>query len=351
MDIAIRLDFSESRSHDNALIRDSVLRWLETSTDWLIVFDNADTPDFLHPIIVGNSRGHYLLTTRQSALDSIGVASPMQIGVMSKEDAIHFLLTRTNRPNTKGEELSAADQIAEELGRLPLALEQAASYILSRKTSFVGYLISYRTRRLELLAKSRPVTGDYASTVSTTWSLNFEAVRAELAASAELLEYVAFLDPDDIPFELIAKGAKLMGGEIASFLKEFYVDHDELTNPRPRFNSTLIDDLLYPLIRYSLIDKFPEVGTFSIHRLVQEVIKADLNEGRAVERRATLINVLADAFPIVDFEAWQQCSRLLLHVMTLVAAAQTSELKTVHGGDLLHRTAHYLGLNQASFLG
>ena len=102
-------------------------------------------------------------------------------------------------------------------------------------------------RKLEILAKLPPKTGDYTETVSTTWSLNLEAVREESEASATLLGYVAYLYPDDLPFELIPKGAAVMGGGIEVALKDFYVDHDEQENPCPRVDETVIDDLLLNL--------------------------------------------------------------------------------------------------------
>jgi tetratricopeptide (TPR) repeat protein len=342
MEIARRLELPEARTQDKADIADCVRRWLAANGGWLLVLDNADEPELVQSVIVGNRHGHYLLTSRQSVLDGIGVASPLQVGVMSPEEASSFLLTRTNRLSTTGEELGAAKQIAEELGDLPLALEQAGSYIFSRKPSFAGYLAAYRARKLELLAKAPPKTGDYTETVSTTWSLNLDAVREESAASATLLGYIAFLYPDDIPFELLPKGAKEFGGEIASFLKDFYVDHDELENPCPRINETLIDDLLYPLTRYSLIEKFPEGRTFSIHRLVQEVIKAGIDQQEARARRAKLIKVMADAFPIVSYEYWPLCSRLLRHAIELVGPVDRAELQSVEAGTLLHRAAHFL---------
>jgi tetratricopeptide (TPR) repeat protein len=342
LEIARRLELPEASTPDKTLIVDGVRQWLSVNSGWLLVLDNADEPELVQSLIVGNQHGHYLVTSRQPVLDSIGAASPIQVGVMSPQEATTFLLTRTDRPTTPALELEAAKQIGAELGALPLALEQAGSYIVSRKSSFAGYLAAFRARKLEVLAKAPPRTGDYSETVCTTWSLNLDAVREESTASATLLEYVAFLYPDDIPFELLPKGANEMGGGIDSFLKDFYVDHDERENPRPRVNETLIDDLLFPLTRYSLIEKFPESRSLSIHRLVQEVIKSGIAKEDAKARRAKLIRTLADAFPIVRFEDWRLCSRLLRHAMELVGPVDRAELQSVEAGTLLHRVAHFL---------
>jgi len=90
---------------------------------------------------------------------------------------------------------------------LPLAMEQAGAYISKIKCSFQDYLSSYRERGLRLLEKFPASTGKYPQSVATTWSLNFEQVMQKSTAAAELLYASAFLDHDNIPFEIISKGA------------------------------------------------------------------------------------------------------------------------------------------------
>ena len=53
-------------------------------------------------------------------------------------EAREFLGRRTEKPLEDAIEATFADQIAQELGYLPLALEQAGAYILARKLSFAN---------------------------------------------------------------------------------------------------------------------------------------------------------------------------------------------------------------------
>lgn len=326
------LELPEAASRDQATAANGAKRWLAEEKGWLLILDNADSPTFVPPYIVANHEGHYLLTSRSDQFDEIGVPAPISVGVLTDVEATEFLLTRTGRSLAEGEERNAAAQVAEELGELPLALEQAGSYIASRKTAFSAYLAAYRSRRLELLSKGRPKTGDYTESVATTWSLNIEAVAAESTASAELLTYSAFLAPDNIPFELIVKGSDILGGAIEVALKDFYPDHDE----------TLVDELLYPLTKYSLIDKNPVGRLYSMHRLVQVVIKSNLSVEEAPAKRTALIRALELTFPIVSYEYWPLCARLLSHAVAVVSTAPEDELNTAEAGTLLHRIAHYL---------
>ncbi|HQZ66541.1 MAG TPA: NB-ARC domain-containing protein, partial [Planctomycetaceae bacterium] len=138
LEIATLLEFPKSGLHDKAFVANGVLQWLATNSAWLLVLDNADEPDLLQTLIAGNRHGHYLVTSRQSVLDGLGVVCSMPIGVMNDKEATGFLLKRANRLQTTGQELEAVKSLAEELGRLPLALEQAGSYILSRTASYSG---------------------------------------------------------------------------------------------------------------------------------------------------------------------------------------------------------------------
>jgi hypothetical protein len=62
--------------------------------------------------------------------------------------------------------------LAEELGGLPLALEQAAAYCEQTSLGLAGYLDRYRRAHARLLDKGD--LGDYPDTVGTTWRLNLD---------------------------------------------------------------------------------------------------------------------------------------------------------------------------------
>ena len=102
-------------------------------------------------------------------------------------------------------------QISEELGGLPLALDQAGAYIEETSCSLSDYLSLYRTRRAEVLKERGGLTGDHPDSVATTWSLSFQRVEEKNAAAADLLRLCAFLAPDAIPEEIITAGAEHLG--------------------------------------------------------------------------------------------------------------------------------------------
>jgi hypothetical protein len=104
-----------------------------------------------------------------------------------------------------------AMQISEELGGLPLALDQAGAYIEETTCSLSDYLSLYSTRRAEVLKERGGLVDDHPDSVAATWSLAFQRVEENNAAAADLLRFCAFLAPDAIPEEIVTAGAEHLG--------------------------------------------------------------------------------------------------------------------------------------------
>ncbi|MFA4956509.1 MAG: FxSxx-COOH system tetratricopeptide repeat protein [Candidatus Methanoperedens sp.] len=293
------LDLPEKNAKDQNLIVAAVRRWLENNSGWLLVFDNADEPGLLEDYIPINHKGHILLTSRAQQFDKLGISNPVELEKMSLDEAKEFLLKRTGRSKPTEAENEAILKIAEKLDYLPLALEQAGAYIKELKSGFSNYLSSYRTRGLDMFKKYPPVTGKYPKSVATTWLLNFEEVEKTSKASAELLTSSAFFNPDNIPFELIIKGAPELGEPISSAIEG--IEEDPL----------VLDELLLPLTKYSLISRDDNV--YSIHRLVQAVIRDRIGTDTQRVWAERTVKALNRAFPAVEFSNWQLCERLIPH--------------------------------------
>ena len=124
---------------------------------------------------------------------------------------------------------------------------------------FQDYLASFQRQRLSLLNKAQPRTGKYPASVASTWALNFQEVEQDPVA-ADILRVSAFLSPDAIPLELLTEGASQLGPVLAEALA---TSEDPL----------VLNEALEPLTRYSLIRLDVDTQTYSIHRMVQEVVK------------------------------------------------------------------------------
>jgi len=180
-----------------------------------------------------------------------------------------------------------AVQVSEVLGDFPLALEHAAAYIQSKGVSLSDYLDLFANHQLELFGRIQP-PGDYGKTILTTWDLSFQAVGQSSVEAAVVLQFSAFLSPDEIPKTLFTEGPEEVGPLI----------------PMLKFN-----DATEALCRYSLIKSSATI--ISLHPLGQAVIRDELKDQGITMIQACILRLLT-AFPEGDDPAhWDECARSL----------------------------------------
>jgi tetratricopeptide (TPR) repeat protein len=310
-DIARALQLPERDAGEADAVSRAVRRWLADNTGYLLVFDNADHPEVVKPFLPEKAGGHILLTSRSRQFAALGDIATLRLPVLDHAAAADFLLRRIYRGEASASERTAIEDLVQELDGLPLALELAASFIVETGTGVGRYLQQFRKNREVLLRRTGPVRSDYRETVLTTWKPNFDAIAGEYPASAELLRISAFLAPDAIPFEL--------------------------------FNETgASPEALLPLERYSLVTVETEERTFSLHRLVQEVIKAGMSAEQQRDFVRKAIDVVAAAWPGQDFAHWSQLDRLLPHQLACAERIAQYRIETEAAASLLTHAALYL---------
>ena len=242
--IAHLLNLPQKNEENHIVLVEGVKRWLQTHDDWLLIFDNADTPDIVAPFLPTTYAGDVLMTSRAPVFDVLGISASIQLNVLEPDDALLFLCKRCGRTDLDDAEHEAARALVSELAGLPLALEQAGAYILANQTRFQDYLTSYRKQHMTLLNKRHPKTGSYSKNVATTWVLNFQEVEKYAPASADVLRVSAFLSPDAIPFTVVAKMNEGISESLSHALGD--VSDDPL----------VATEVLEPLTRFSLIREY-----------------------------------------------------------------------------------------------
>lgn len=325
------------------VVVDAVKHWLETTPGYLLILDNADfgatyTPKDLATFLPKPPIGHVLVTTRAQTMHgalNITRDHVLSLGVMDAGEAVTFL---TQRVKGKGamltdDEADAAQELAEELGYLALALEQAAAYIAQKGLPFRTYLNLFRKRSVAQVEKATPETGNYEKTIATTWQISIEEVEHDCPASVALLTLSAYLPSDNIPVEVVYGAAH---GAIP-LIAEFFEGINENDEASERYA-----EILEPLTRYSLV--MPDVAnsTYSVHRLLQAVVQHAIDDTEMLQRKRNVITVIADAFPPPSFEHWRRCKRLLLCALTVNDYTQDQTLYNEDSARLLTNTAYYV---------
>src|SRR5579884_2955068 len=133
-----------------------IKEWLRTHTNWLLIFDNVEEPESIHNFLPTFFVGHVLLTTRTQFMGTL--AHCIDIKVMSPEEGALFLLRRIKalQPRDSLTQATETDSLnARALVRLmdglPLALDQAATYIDETSCTISEYLQLYLTQSSHLL--------------------------------------------------------------------------------------------------------------------------------------------------------------------------------------------------------
>ena len=173
----------------------AVLAELRARGRWLLVFDNAKTAHDLAPCLPGGSAGHVLITTRTSEWSEI--AAPFEVATFARAESVTIL-----RERVPGLSEPDADNMAEELGDLPLAIAQAAGFISPSGMPAAEYLVQLKTRATNILDQGQVLS--YASTLAGAVLLAFDQLAREAPAAAIVAGVSAFLAPDPIPLSLFA---------------------------------------------------------------------------------------------------------------------------------------------------
>lgn len=307
-------------------------QWLEANESWLMVFDNADTPELLKDLLPRFGDGHILLTSRATLFDAIGILSPIELPLLSPIDAAEFLLARTSRNRPSKEETEAARDLAKLLGFLPLALEQAGAYIKALNIDFAAYVEAFNAQKEELglLERRKPAMGEYPDSVATTWAVNFDEVESQSPASADILRLSAFLAPSDIPHELIRQGISATNTALAELLSE---------SSTPEL---AIHEVLQLLTRFSLVNIDRNMKSYSVHQLVQTALRSELDNAALHRWALQAIRMMDRAYPENKFENWKLIRRLMPHIVQVCTYAETYNVAEPEFLQLAHDAGTFL---------
>jgi len=277
---------------------------LKHARRWLLVYDNAESEEALRDLIPPAGDGSLLITSLSPNWATLAT-SHLELDHLSRHDAIALL--RRRRPKRDDEVLA---QIAEQLGWLPLALEQAASYILEMQWTparYLGRLTRNFSRTLE-----RGSVAYYNESAKRTYEMAREQASKIEPLSGVLLELCGFFSPDAIPRDLFEdpEQAVALPAELAQALSDGWTYDDALSAAR----------------RFSLLTV--TATSFTMHRVVQRLIRESLGPEVRRARAATALGLLSLAFPDNpdDPRAWEACGALQSHCETALTEVEGHNL-------------------------
>jgi tetratricopeptide (TPR) repeat protein len=277
----------------------------QSEARWLLIFDNADTPETLIDYWPVSSSGSILVTSRDPLSKTTPSIASMTVDLnpMLAGDGVQLL----QRLSDRAQDVDLASEICERLGGLPLAISQMAAIIRYQYLTFADFLEKYDNdlNRKKLLAheEEKGRREEARGNASTIWAVD----RLDQPPRI-LMQVCSMLDPDGIEERILE-------------------NHDAATAILPEYPQ---DWMAYSiaraeLIKRSLVLRSESSKELRIHRLVQESVKGEMGDGETLTVFSVAVALILKAWdvsPLAKRHVWalhKKRAGLFPHARTLRA--------------------------------
>ncbi|KAJ4006998.1 hypothetical protein NW761_015248 [Fusarium oxysporum] len=355
---------------DGSDLLDAVCSAIEARSKWVMVVDNADDlrlfgvgqqandeemNDTLYKYVPHGSQGTVLWTSRDAHIVGTLVGSPRGIAVRSMTmDEAATLLARRRGDSSTVEREAGVDALLEELHCLSLAISQAGAYMRRMSMTAEQYLDFLRQgkTRWDMLKASdadRHRRPEVSNSMLETSRISTKRIRAESEMSYRMLHVVAYVDSQDIPYELIAAVADRCDNDKEDSVKQ-------ATEIEVLEAITRLKEFSFLSLRQT------EQGErrYEMHKLVQEALRYGLRVRGTIEKilgetlstenesenseayyAGTTLQIVDGLFPPSEPSSWARCEQYMKHAIRVGEWAEVSRME-VKAATLLQRVSYFL---------
>ncbi|MFI9833796.1 FxSxx-COOH system tetratricopeptide repeat protein [Streptomyces sp. NPDC051913] len=285
---------------------------LRTRSRWLLVFDNAEDPEALSRFLPGGT-GHVVITSRNPNWQAW--VTPLGVDVFSRTESRTLLGTHHHALDE-----ADADDLAQTLEDLPLALAQAGS-LLNGGLSAADLKSELAANSAAVLAEGCPAR--YPVSLAAQIRLTTSRLAAEQPGALILLSALALLAPE--PFPVTACAGRLPDQASAPLTQA-------LRSP------LAAGPLLQAIGRHSLARV--QDGSVQLHRLTQTVLADQLTTDQHRQAAQDAETLLSSAHPgdVTQPATWPGWRQLLPHLFAIAPASIATEA----GRDVVRQACWYL---------
>ncbi|KAH8591407.1 P-loop containing nucleoside triphosphate hydrolase protein, partial [Bisporella sp. PMI_857] len=298
-EVALQLKLVEAtEATDPVVTRNIVLEWLsrpyrgslsdididspaqeQSFAKWLMIFDNADTPELLRDLWPVSGHGSALVTSRDPYVGTyLHSTKNIVLQPFNTDEASRLLCKLAFISDATPEEQAASIELSEKVGGYPLALVLISSSMRRNRVTFMEALESYdkETPRSELYnAQVASPYDRYSKTLSSVWVFKESGNYGNL-----LLEILSLLDPDAISETILrGKGRPVQSTETA--LRQ--LQHEYLEARKE-------------IVKSSLVRQDSKGKQLIIHRVVQEHIRKRMSPERRSMVYTYAVRLLLEAW-------------------------------------------------------
>ncbi|KAJ6103649.1 hypothetical protein N7486_003871 [Penicillium sp. IBT 16267x] len=308
---------------------------------WLLILDNIDDDGFLRqPSVTGQQSLEvglsnpsikplleFLPRSPNGLIIIISRNREIALKIIDHEDVIEI------EPITETPEILT---LVEELEFMPLAIMQAAGYIVHRapRCSVSQYLEKFRKNDREATKLLY-----YEAVI---WQISFDYIRQTRPSAADLLSLMSFFDRQGVSEDLLRVQRQIHNEDSSS--EEITFDRrDEDTDSTSESNTDdEFNDNVTTLRDFSFIFVSENITVFTMHRLVQLTVRVWLKTNGQIERwKEEFITSLYQRFPTGEYENWARCRSLFPHIKSAVSQRPESQDSLRKWATLLYKGAWY----------
>jgi tetratricopeptide (TPR) repeat protein len=372
-DIADRVKIA-GRRDPQANIYKLVYDWLcDCKQRWLLVLDNVDDARFLlSGQADGDGKGQtanaqdvrkplreYLPHCERSSILVTTRNAEAALKLVERRDIVHVEpMNEAEGLALFGKKLEAQDdnsnvaELAAALAYMPLAIVQAAAYILQRapRCSVAKYLDEYRKserKRTSLLNHDEEHLRrdrEAKNSIIVTWQISFEYIQQTRSSAADLLSLMSFFDRQGIPEDLLRPRTERQ--EVESNQTENVEDDGDSDSEDDASQSSAGDDEfgddVVVLRNFCFISTDAGGTMFEMHALVQLATRKWLEGTSKLERwKEQFVSNLCAAFPTGEYENWAACRRLYAHAKAAIGQQPNDKPSIAEWATVLYRAAWF----------
>ena len=269
--------------------------WL-TTTDrrWMVVLDDLESAAHLKGLWPPSRPSGRTVVTTQLRGSSVNATDhhPVQVGEFTAGEATAYLRGRLSDHPDLADDL---DGVVVDLGRLPLALSQAAAFLIDEEVPCSEYRQRFANRRQrldDLVPPPDQLPDDYERTVAATLTLSIEAADRTRPAglATPLLQLLSVLDPAGIPTSVFTTTAA------RNWLADARTTSDESGDGGGgEVDLDTVRSGLLCLHRLNLVTV--DAAAVTVHGLVQRATREQLGPDQLDAAARTAADALIDIWP------------------------------------------------------
>ena len=244
----------------------AVRQWLrkDAGPDWVMIFDNADDISILADFLPLGTNGGSIISSRDPRLGDSIASKVISVEVLSRDESIQLLQRRARLTET-----SDIETLADLLGELPLALEQAAAYMRERHISVAHFIKLFRSCPKSRVLSRKVTATRYTNSdsVFATISIALEELKANNRLAVELLMVASFFDGQDLSIDLLtgclnSEPSLSSGSEALDLLDALEsLESSALVIRKPQKSSVWI----HVLVQAIVLERLETTGQYSIY--------------------------------------------------------------------------------------